>query len=290
MKPLSKIDQRWLVFYFLMSIFTLFVILKKLDPWGEFYWNFFIFGAMGIGFSIFASNLFRFKNLEPTKIKEKIFWGWAIGLAATSSIWLGSQLFGFFQIVSAPSAALLGFAGTETLFLLSFATGDIEETFRALIRQSAIAQFADRQGAALVVFAAISVFMYFVVAAKFFAFVVAAYIVLALVNKQMAKFIQNRTVSRGAGIFFAAGIFGIFHLFSPGADIWAAFIFAVIVDSINEFYGDTLVGRIAHVINNAGVGVIALGIPVYYMFVIGGFYTFIYYVIIHGFKGVKLPS
>lgn len=204
------------------------------------------------------------------------------GLAISFAL-IGSDLFGFKALIgslSVPTFSIIQAGTLASVFMISLYVSEIEETFRASILTPSLINTISQWGYSLTLIL-LGVLLYFVFASQTFG-VIAAVVGVALFFYKKFNLRSIKLLTYGTGVVFAGIMFASLHFLAynaSSAQLVAAFLFAVIADTVNILLGNTIASRVAHTVNNGVVASIAVGLPAFLGLMVGGVHIGLLYVL-----------
>jgi hypothetical protein len=263
-------ENNWVFWYVLLAMIALTIsIISPNDPSSTIYKDISLFTMVGIGLALVAMKVANTRGLPFAFVgigEGNIFTSGLLGLAV-AMVFVGSRLFSFNSILSplsVPSIGVLGIGALGSVFIISLYVSEMEETFRASFVnptiQNAVSQFGP--GLALVL---LGVLLYFFLGFQTFGLFIALGGILLLVRRDISASLQVKLpIPTLLGLLASATVFASLHFLAYNADtqlLLSAFVFAILVDSLNIFNKNTVASRIAHTTNNGVLASVAAGLP-----------------------------
>jgi len=293
MSGLSKSASLSVMFFLVLGMLALWSFITQSTQWGSVYTNVFYLSVILIILSVVVKKKFEAEFVSTNSLKWQFIVGFSFGLLLVSNYLFG-QSFSFLSPLSIPNVGgLLGILGVSSItlvFVMSVVPSEFEENLRSALLRPTIAEWLQDNRAIPVILMIFGALIFFVLDS--FRIIGMGMLVLgflSLDNGFLSKRgIRSKWVRYGisiviVGVFFAVLHFAAYNTGDPAVSealMFNAFLYAVIADSINTFFGGTTIpSKIAHTTNNAVVASASVGVPIAFAFVVVGIHAAILYAI-----------
>ena len=298
-KP-SPITMYWVGFYIIITLLFFIGFLENLQiqSYGLIYILLSFISLLFITLSIAtkgkSAGLVVYGKSNGKLVIRDIIIGLLVGIIFISGYLGFSIVLNIGNVANQTSPTLLG--NLTILLVVGFFGVEAEEMFRASTLLPSLLKYVGDLNPIHNLFASIVIFSAFLLVflPSFIGYttlyVVFGLLVLALIiqlttrDRRQSRTInvtkKNYIMEHAVSVIFVAFVFMLIHVYAYGngsyvnniADYISAFLFAVIVDSINWLLQSTISSRITHSVNNIVVTTTALGISLYYGILVLGIY------------------
>lgn len=282
MNSIDKQKSLSMVFFILLGVLASWSFITQGTKWGSVYSNVFYLVVILFILSIVVPRKFEANFVNPKNLWMQFAAGGLFGLVLVSSYIVGSSL-SFLSPLSIPKVSsvlgILGINAVTLVFAMSVIPSEFEENLRSATLRPTIAEWLQDSKALPSLLIMFGVLLFFLVDSfrvLGIGFIVFGFLVLQGIFLKN-KGITNKWVRMGISIVFVGVLFALLHFtaYATGnpaqseALMFNAFLYAIIADSINTYFGKTTIpSKIAHTTNNAVVSCAAVGIPIVFAVVV----------------------
>lgn len=284
------------MFFFLVFILN---VIDSSSSYGRIYFIVSIVALMLYIFSLLSPNMAEVSLISTVKPLYQVIAGFILGIILAARVLLGNaaKSFSFLSPLSVPqiqkSLLTIQFGTIPSIFLMSMAVSEFEESFRAGTLMPTLKEWLSNPRISAVVLTSLSILVYFLIDfIKPVALGLTIYGILSILNPDYIKpVIENKWFSTIVAILGAASVFAVLHATAYGftgaltvtqrqqaVSLMAnAFLYAIIADAINNYFKSSTASKIAHTINNAALMCVAMGVTPFFSLFVGAVHALVLY-------------